>query len=126
MIALDTHVLVWWTLSPVRLGKRAAAAIRGADRLGVPAIVFWEVALLARKGKLNLGTSTAEWTRSVLSLPRIEPLPLTPAIAMAADALAMHPDPADRFIVATAIEHGIDLVTADRQIWKAKLVPTLW
>ena len=94
--------------------------------MGVPAIVFWEVAHLTRKGKLRLGTSVGEWPSSVLSLPRIEPLPLTPAIAVAADGLTIHEDPADRFIVATAIEHGIDLVIADRQIRKGKLVPTLW
>ena len=126
VIALDTHVVLWWTLSPAFLSRRAAAAIGAADRLGVPAIVFWEVALLSRKGKVNLGTTVEDWTGSVLALPRIEPLSLTAGIALAADSLAMHPDPADRFIVATALEHGVALVTADRQITKAKLVRTVW
>ncbi len=71
MIALDTHVLLWWTLEPKRLSAPARRAIEDADALAVSAIVFWEVALLARKRKVMLGTSAEEWAREVLSLPRL-------------------------------------------------------
>jgi PIN domain nuclease of toxin-antitoxin system len=126
VIALDTHVLLWWTLEPTRLSARARKTIDKTDRLGISTIVFWEVALLARKGRVRLGTPTSEWTREVLSLARIEPLPLTAEIAVAAEGLTMHPDPADRFIVATALHHQIALVTKDALIVRTGLCPTLW
>ena len=126
MIALDTHVLLWWTLEPKRLSAPARRAIDHADALGVSSIVFWEVALLARKGKIELGTNAEEWARELLSLPRVVTLDLTPAIALRAEALKMHPDPADRFLVATALEHALSLVTSDALIKKSKLVPTVW
>jgi PIN domain nuclease of toxin-antitoxin system len=126
VISLDTHTLVWWVCTPAKLGRGAVRAIANADRLGVSAIVFWEVALLARKGKLRLGTTVAEWAVVVLSLPRVEALPITPEIAIAAEALAMHPDPADRLIVATAQHHGLPLVTKDDLIRSTELVATIW
>ena len=126
MICLDTHALVWWTVAPSQLGGAARRAIDRADRLGVSAICFWEVALLVRKRRLELGTPFVEWSAAVLSLPRIDALPLTHEIAAAADALAMHDDPADRFIVATARHHGASLVTKDRLLIASALVETIW
>lgn len=126
MIALDTHVLLWWTLEPKKLSRRAERAIEETDRIGVPTIVFWEVALLARIKRINLATSAADWTRSVLSHSRVESLPLTAEIAVDADDLAMHADPADRFIVATARRHGCPLVTKDALIQKSGLATIVW
>jgi PIN domain nuclease of toxin-antitoxin system len=126
VIALDTHALLWWTLEPTRLGARARRAIDDADRLGIPTIVFWEVALLYRRKRVNLGTSIAEWGQDVLSLARVEQLPLTAEIAVAAEDLSMHPDPADRFIVATALHHGCALVTKDTLIRNAALATVIW
>ena len=47
MIVLDTHAWVWWLTQPEKLGKKAARAIDKADRVGVPAICAWEVAMKA-------------------------------------------------------------------------------
>jgi PIN domain nuclease of toxin-antitoxin system len=35
-------------------------------------------------------------------------------------------DPADRLIVATALHHGIPLVTTDAKIRAARVVETIW
>lgn len=126
IIATDTHALLWWTLEPAKLSAKARSAFDGAETIRVPAIVFWEVALLARVGRVALGSSTADWLRDVLSITRVQPVPLTPDIAVAADALPMHSDPADRFIVATAIQQQVALVTKDKAIQSAKVVPTIW
>lgn len=63
-----------------------------------------------------------------LALPRVELIPLTPAIATrAADLPLEFPgDQADRLIVATAlVEHG-RVVTKDSRIVGAGLLETLW
>jgi PIN domain nuclease of toxin-antitoxin system len=53
VIVLDTHAWVWWLTKPERLGRRAARAIEKADRVGVPAICVWEVAMKAEARKLR-------------------------------------------------------------------------
>ena len=123
---LDTHALLWWVLMPERLGSRAAPTIAASDRLGVPTIVFWELSLLARKRKVALGLPIAEWVAKVCAIPRVAPLPLTVEIAVRADGLSMHADPADRFIAATAIEHGAPLVTKDRLVRRLRGAKTIW
>lgn len=106
--------------------RKAAAAIAKADRVGLPAIVFWEMALLVRKGRLDLGMSAEDWAEKIQMIPRVAALPLTPEVAVLADSLRMHADPADRFVVATALHHRISLITKDRLLRQLKIVKTIW
>lgn len=126
MVVLDTHAAVWWAGEPQRLGRAARVRLEHEDRLGIPAIVFWEIALLVRTRRLDLGLPTREWMQAILTIPRVAALPLTPEIAVEANELAMHPDPADRFIVATALRHGAPLVSKDRLMRSLRFVETIW
>jgi PIN domain nuclease of toxin-antitoxin system len=126
VLVLDTHAIVWWASDAGLLGARARRAIAREERLGAPAIVFWEASLLVRKRRLDLGMPVREWARIIQAIPRIEALPLTPEIAVTADELEMHPDPADRFIVATALRHDAPLVTKDRLLRRLRFVKTVW
>jgi PIN domain nuclease of toxin-antitoxin system len=126
VLVVDTHVAVWWAGDPRRLGHAARARLAAADRLGIPTIVFWEVALLVRKRKLDLGMPVNEWAQAIQTVPRVEALPLTAEIAVQADALAMHADPADRFIVATALRYGVPLVSKDRLMRSLRFIETIW
>lgn len=126
MIVLDTHAVVWWAGDPGRLSAKAVAALDKTERIGLPAIVFWETALLVRKGRLDLGMSVQEWAEKIQLIPRIDALPLTPEIAVLADALRMHADPADRFVVATAIHLRVPVITKDRALRRLKIVKTIW
>ena len=78
----------------------------------------WEIAMLVSKGRLNLNMDALSWFRVALSRPSVELLPLTSEIAVRAYQLPepFHPDPADRLIVATAIENDCALVTSDTRI----------
>jgi PIN domain nuclease of toxin-antitoxin system len=126
VLVLDTHAALWWTLEPARLGRLGRSAIGEADRIGIPTIVFWETAVLVRKRKLELSISVAEWAAQLLSIPRVEPLQLTVEVALRADSLVMHGDPADRFIVATALAESSRLVTKDALLRQQGLVKTIW
>ena len=88
--------------------------------------MFWEVSLLVRKRKLDLGMPVSEWADKIQAIPRVTALPLTPDIALLADSLNMHPDPADRFVVATALHHGVALVTKDKLLRRLRMVKTVW
>ena len=68
-----------------------------------------------RKGRLDLLLDPEAWRRDLLDQGLIE-IPIDGAIASRAGLLArMHGDPADRIIVATALE-GHRLMTADRKM----------
>ncbi len=128
MIALDTHTALWWTQQPERLSTKAADSIEQADEVLIPAIVFWEVALLVCKGRVRLSRdqSATAWSRQVLTIPRVHEVPLTHDLAVAADAAAMHADPADRFIATTADHHAAPLVTKDPLLWELTWLRTVW
>ena len=119
MIVLDTHVLVWADSDDRKLGRKARALIDQAWAIGkvaVPAIAFWEAGLLQARRRLDLPMSVREWRDAVLAAGAIE-LPLDGAIAVRAlDLSGLHDDPADRFIVATALVHGAALMTADERL----------
>jgi PIN domain nuclease of toxin-antitoxin system len=71
--------------------------------------------MLVAKGRLRLGQDVAEWLAAALSLPGIRLEPLSPAIAVASTRLPweVHPDPADRILLATARHLDATLITAD-------------
>ena len=119
MILLDTHVLVWAVGDDRKLGRKARALINRvwpSGKVAVPAIAFWEVGILQARRRLKLPSPVREWRDAVLAAGTIE-LPLDGAVAVRAiDLSDLHDDPADRFIVATALIHGAMLMTADERL----------
>jgi PIN domain nuclease of toxin-antitoxin system len=121
-VLLDTHTLVWLLQGNDRLGPQARATVQGATvgQAGVlvAAISIWEIGMLVAKGRLTLDRDVGEWVRLALSLPGMSLVALDPDIAVAASRLpgAMHGDPADRLIVASARHLGAVVVTEDRLI----------
>ena len=118
MILLDTHVLLWLRLADARLGPKARFEIDQAwqsSEVAVSAISFWEVALLKEKGRIRFPENVGHWCREQLEQGVAE-VAVNGEIAIRAVGLAdFHADPADRLIVATALE-GHRLLTADDRI----------
>ncbi len=125
MILLDTHVLVWLLSDDRRIGKQAREAIDSSWARGeaaVSAITFWEVAMLQGKGRLSLLADIGAWRASLLEEGLIE-IAVDGEVGIRAGLLQdLRGDPADRLIVATALE-GHQLVTADQQLleWPGRL-----
>ena len=119
MVLLDTHALIWVVEGNGRLGRRASRLVDAelqADHLGVASISFWEIAMLVKRGRLTVEPSVDQWRLRVLGLG-VEEIPLTGDVAISAVRLPdLHHDPADRFIMATAMATGATLVTADDRI----------
>lgn len=126
MILLDTHVAIWILRNDAALGKKAremAVVAIAEAQLTISAISFWEIALLISKGRLRSLDDPAE-TRRLMMLAGIREIPLTGDIAIIAVQLdALHGDPADRFIAATAVAHDAALMTADDTLlaWRSKI-----
>jgi PIN domain nuclease of toxin-antitoxin system len=128
VIVLDTHAWVWWASGSSQLGGGARLAISRAKRVCVPAICCLEVATGVARGRIELDRAPLDWLRDALAQPRVELLPITPAIAVkAAELPADFPgDPADRLITATAILESALLVTRDGRIREFTGVRTVW
>ena len=127
---LDTHILLWWLKEDQRLSQRQRQVLQEADEknpLLVADITLWEIATLSSLGRINLHLSLRDWLEQAVAPPLVQLLPITPAVAAAVAALpdSFHRDPADRILVATAQVLGATLLTHDRRIIDAGLVPTL-
>jgi PIN domain nuclease of toxin-antitoxin system len=119
LILLDTQAIIWLEAADPRLGAEARVLIDRAlsdGELAISAISFCEIAWLLRAGRVTLPLPPAAWRISLLAAGLSE-IPLDGEIAIAAVALAdFHKDPADRLIVATALDEGARLVTSDAKI----------
>lgn len=127
-ILVDTHILLWAMSDPSKLSLRATLAIEGAAQIYVSAITGWEVVMLARKQRIALDRPAHNWVHDALAVLDIVALPVTLDIAMLSENLPDYsrPDPADRFIIATALSADLQLVTADEVIRAWNGVKTIW
>jgi len=121
VILLDTHAAIWYALDRGlgRQSQRIADKALAVDELAS----FWELAMLASKGRLRAVESAGKLRAELLALGLRE-LPVTGEIAiLAAELEGLHGDPADRIITATAIAHDATLMTADDKLlrWRHRL-----
>ena len=114
-ILLDTCALLWLGNGDAALSSGAMRLIENADTVYVSPISLWEVSNKCRQGKLVLSKPVREWFGKVCDRHGLTTLPLTNEIMIAAGELPEHhKDPADRMIIAAALNAGLQVVTADR------------
>ncbi len=117
---LDTHIWLRW-LSPVDAKLPAAVLDKLAadDDWAVSAVSCWEIAYLVKRDRLMLPMPLATWLPEALAGSRISCIPIDNIIAtLAANLSDIHRDPADRFIIATALATRRRLLTLDGLIPK--------
>ncbi len=131
MILLDTHIGVWWSDEMSRLSVAQHNAIiderQRQGTVGISAVSCWEIAMLTERQRITLSLDALSWLRRLLNYPDVELLPITPEISVRAYSLPepFHRDPADRLLVATAIEWECPLLTDDRLILDYPHVETI-
>lgn len=132
MIVLDTHVLVWWVagsslLSPVA-GRAIAKEQKNPGQILVSAITAWEIAMLVRKGRMELAMELDDWLAAVENMGAVRVVPVSLQVAVQSVRLPgeFHSDPADRMIVALAREVNAPLVTADNKMHAYPHVRCIW
>jgi PIN domain nuclease of toxin-antitoxin system len=126
-LLLDTHIWLWSVANSDRLSHRLYRAINDPrNELWISPISTWEIVLLHEKGRLKLTDGPESWIETAMSLAPLREAPLTHEIALATRSIGLpHRDPADRLLLATALIHGLTLVTADRNLGRSKQVPIL-
>ncbi len=127
----DTQALVFFATGDLRrmsvkcrrIFERAEAQ---RDRVYVPVICFFEVALLLEHGRLRSRLGFEEWHGLIAAHPGLPIERLVWDDIREARGLAGLVDPFDRLIAATALRLDVPLLTSDQRIRASGLVRTVW
>ena len=140
MFLLDTCSLLWLSLDQTQLSRNAFSAIEGekaglfknnkdlfGNDLFVSAISAFEIAINFHKGSLVLPLVPRQWFKRVVELHGLTVLPVDYGIYINSVELPkIHLDPADRIIIATALEYNLKIITPDKHIRQYEVVKTIW
>ncbi len=115
-LLLDTCAVLW-----VAKGSNISAESQdkiGSGRLYISPITAWEIANLVRKDRIALTLPALTWFNRAMKRMQATLTELSLEILTSSCALPGTPpaDPADRMIIATARETGLQLVTRDAAI----------
>jgi len=127
----DTQALVFFATGDLRrmsaecrhIFERAEAQ---RDRVHVPVICFFEVALLLEHGRLRSRLSFEEWHALIAAHPGLPIERLVWDDVHEARGLTGLVDPFDRLIAGTALRLDVPLLTNDQRIRASGLVRTIW
>ena len=124
-LLLDTHIWLWSLAEPSRLSLRVKQELRDdCNELWLSPVSTWEALLLNAKGRIRVHGDLRDWVANATM--HFREAPLTHEIVVAALELPLsHPDPADRFLAATAAVLNLTLVTADQRLLGLGAIGTL-
>ena len=127
-VLLDTHTVLWATLSPSSLSRKASEII--ADERNVilvSAASAWEIATKVRLGKLPGAEMLEREFLEIMNRAGYTLLPIDVESALrAARLIGEHRDPFDRMIASQALANDIPILSTDsrldafgaRRIWQ--------
>lgn len=123
----DTHALIFWStkewVSKEFLNFFDNQTLQG--NVLASSITFWEVALLSKKGKVEI-TNVHEWMSGLLENTDIKII--NPSASDMIDSTLLpdhHRDPFDRLLIVQALHHNALFVTKDSAITRYS-VNTFW
>jgi PIN domain nuclease of toxin-antitoxin system len=108
--------------APEKLGKRLRTTLtRPGTELWLSPISVWELLVLGERGRIRFGSEPRQWVAEALSRTPAHEAPLNYQVAIRSrEILLAHQDPADRFLVATALIYELTLATADETLIRLK------
>ncbi|MFW5738720.1 MAG: type II toxin-antitoxin system VapC family toxin [Spirochaetota bacterium] len=116
MILLDTCGLLWLVSGSGDLSASALGQIDSEPIVSVSAISALEIGLRVRSGKLELPMPVGDWWEQAVAHHRLDVVAPDATILIRSTELPpIHRDPADRIIIATALERRAAVVTSDRR-----------
>lgn len=118
MLLLDTCTVLWLASACGRLSPRARELIEEhAGLLFVSAISAFEMGIKHRKGRLTLPLPPGDYYARAIDCHGLREIAVDGRIAeLSARLPPVHADPCDRFIIATAQQHRLTVVTPDPHI----------
>ena len=117
-VLLDTHTLIWASLSRATLSPEASAAIANPENeILVSAASAWEIATKVRLGKFPDAVPFERRFLDAVNEAGYLLLPITAEIALRAGRFpAAHGDPFDRIIAAQALALDIPVISLDAKL----------
>jgi len=117
-LLLDTHIWLWSLMNPSYLSDTVSKELENvSNELWLSPISIWETMILSEKRKILLEPNASEWIYNALKRVSFKEAPITHKVAILSRKVELpHQDPADRFIVATAIVYDMTLITADHRL----------
>jgi PIN domain nuclease of toxin-antitoxin system len=122
-VLLDTCALIWLSSGEF---DRASIDILGhagaADGVFVSPVSAWEIGMLAyprgTRSRPEFLPDPGRWFAQVMREPALRAAPFTADAAIGASQLPepLHNDPADRLLIATALQMSLPIMTRDRKI----------
>ena len=126
-LLLDTCVLIWLANQDAQLSDAARKALDDAWFVHVSPVSAWEIGLKAAKGRITLPEPLQSWWPRLLDTHQLSEFPLhAPEAARSTQLPLIHNDPADRLLIAVAMEHQLVLLTPDPVIRQYPNLQTLW
>lgn len=115
-LMLDTCALIWLVSGSGKISKETLRKISEVEMVYVSAISAWEISLKVARNQLELPKEPKEWFEMAIECHNLFLIPLDLDILIQANNLPWHHrDPADRFIIASAIRENVTVVTADKR-----------
>ena len=118
-LLLDTHILLWSLSGSEKLPPRMKKALeKKSNDLWLSPITTWEMLMLCEKGRIRVDhKDPIKWIKKILKTLPFKEAPLNHEVAIRSRQIDLpHQDPADRFIVATALVYDLKLLTVDQKI----------
>lgn len=120
-LLLDTHVWIWLMEGNPIISGHFVSSVEHAqnhDGILISAISIWELGMLVERKRIEIEMDVLDWANDALASRGVTLIPLTPRISILSSRLpgAMHGDPADRILVASAYEENAVLVTCDQKL----------
>jgi PIN domain nuclease of toxin-antitoxin system len=121
-VLLDTHIALWLDSGSDNLRGSTHSVIDECwlndGTIYLSAVSAWEIALLVDGGRIALDLPVDAWVQRFINRPGIKAAPLDVRAAARAYRIEglEHRDPADRLLIATAIELGCPFITYDDRI----------
>lgn len=127
MIVLDTCSLIWYSMGKDDdLSAKARETIESASEILVSTISFWEIGIKLKKKELFFPITLENYINRLKQAGNLRFIALDDEVILKSFSMDWeHKDPADRFIVATAMRFGVPLVTPDK-IMKSYYPKTVW
>ncbi len=111
-LLLDTHIWLWWVNQDEQLSIQYQDIIAEAENVYISSISCWELVLLQQRQRIELNEPLQGWLQTALE--DIVCLPITETIAVHSALMDFHHrDPADRFIISTAVIYDCHLMSFD-------------
>jgi PIN domain nuclease of toxin-antitoxin system len=119
-------VWLWHVAGSERLPHGLRVTIDdAAGRIWYSPMSVWEIGMLCVRGKIHLEGGPRTWLQTALARFPLGEAALTREVALRSSELDLgHRDPVDHLLAATALVHGLTLLTVDERLTETSWLPT--